>query len=161
MLNCRSIPSEVWIRARERLIFFFSRRHGLENAEDLAHQTLMTVLSRDDYMFEKEEDFFKVCYGFARHILHEANRPAQKHLEVDLYDIEATTQPVKGLRGAEVSAFLGEVRCHAKAELLAEEWAQIEAVVNGDDVDHRPDAKLRVQLHRVRKKLAKLTGWSK
>src|SRR5260370_399388 len=78
MINCRSVPPKTWEYARQALVFYFTRRHGLSDAEDLAQETLATILSREDYHFEKEEDFLKVCYGFAGHILQTARRGAAK-----------------------------------------------------------------------------------
>ena len=68
MLTCRDIPAEDWEKARERLVFYFSRGHGADNARDLAQETLAAVLQRDDYRFETREDFLPVCLGFARRI---------------------------------------------------------------------------------------------
>src|SRR5579864_726204 len=79
MANCRSISPEAWAHARESLVFYFSRRHARSDAEDLAQETLLAVWNREDYEFEKEEDFLKVCYGFARRILLEGYRDAHRH----------------------------------------------------------------------------------
>ena len=79
MANCRSIPPAAWEHAREALIFYFSRRHGLTDAEDLAQDTLATLWSRDDDEFEKNDDFLRVCYGFARLVSQKGYRQAQKH----------------------------------------------------------------------------------
>jgi len=132
----------------------------LENAEDLAHDTLAALWSRNDYGFEKEADFLKVCYGFAGKILYEEYRRKEKHAGNELDpNLEAPIQEVKGLEGTEVFIFLEEVRRRAKAELLDEEWALIENAVNRDAGDYPAGGKVRVQLHRARKKLARLTGW--
>lgn len=160
MLTCRSISTELWVHARQCLIFYFSRRHGLENAEDLAQETLAALWSRDDYEFEQEPDFLKVCYGFARKILYEEYRRKGKHAGIELNpNLQTPIQEVKGLKGTEVCVFLDEVRRRAKAELLEEEWALIENAVNRDAENHAAGGKVRVQLHRARKKLARLTGW--
>jgi DNA-directed RNA polymerase specialized sigma24 family protein len=159
MLNCRSIPPELWVHARKCLIFFFSRR-GDPNAEDLAQETLMTVWAREDYQFEKQEDFLKVCYGFARKILFGGHRERRKHAAEELgISVGSRMQEIKGLEGTEVSVFLEEVRCRADAELQEEEWAAIQAAIDRDGQQPPVDNKGRVQLHRARKKLAKLTGW--
>ena len=65
MPNCRSIPTEKWVHAHKALVHFFTRK-GVSNPEDMAQETLMTLWSREDYQFEKEDDFLKVCYGFAK-----------------------------------------------------------------------------------------------
>jgi len=160
MLNCRSIPAELWVYARKCLIFYFYRRHGMANAEDLAQDTLVAVWGREDYGFEKEEDFLKVCYGFARKIRLEGYRDGLKHAGTELPPgAGARVQSVKGLEGSEVNVFLEEVRRRAEAELLADELDLIEAAVNRDSQDSPAEGKHRVKLHRARKKLAKLTGW--
>jgi len=54
MINCRSVSPKTWEHARQALVFFFTRRHGLYGAEDLAHETLAAILGREDYRFEQE-----------------------------------------------------------------------------------------------------------
>ena len=158
MLNCRSIPSEKWVHAHKALVLFFSGK-GVVNPEDMAQQTLMTVWSREDYQFAKEEDFLKVCYGFARKILLEGYRVDREHATEDPDLVESRVQAIQGLKGNEVSVFLAEVCRRAAAELQEEEWAMIQAAVDRDAQDQPVDTKQRVRLYRARKKLAKLTGW--
>ena len=69
MPTCRSLSPDAWEQARQALVFYFSRRHGLANAEDLAQETLAAFWKREDFEFEREEDFLRVCYAFARRIL--------------------------------------------------------------------------------------------
>src|ERR1700743_619659 len=110
MINSHSIPKELWVHARERLIFFFSRRLGIQNAEDLAQTTLLAVWGRKDFEFEKEEEFLRVCYGFARKILKEVYRDKKNQEWVELdSDLEEKISGVRGLKGAEAAAFLAEV----------------------------------------------------
>lgn len=159
MFNCRSIPSERWVHAHKVLVYFFSRR-GFLNPEDMAQETLMAVWSREDYQFEKEDDFLKICYGFARKILLDGYRVSRKHAaeELDL-SVESRVRGIQGLEGNEVNVFLEEVCRRAASELQEEEWAAIHAAINRDSQDHPVDTKQRVRLYRARKKLAKLTGW--
>jgi DNA-directed RNA polymerase specialized sigma24 family protein len=159
MLNCRSIPPEKWVHARKALIYFFSRR-GSSNPEDLAHDTLVTMWSREDYQFEKEEHFLRVCYGFAKNILREGYRTNRKHaVEAPIDSVESSVRGIQGLEGDEARIFLEEVCRRADAELEEEEWAAIQAAVDRDSEDQPVEGKQRVRLHRARKKLAKLTGW--
>lgn len=160
MLNSRSIPHELWITARKSLVFFFSRR-GLESvAEDLANETLMTVWNRCDFEFEQKEDFLKICYGFARKVLQESFKEHRRHSCIELNpEMKTYLQKVNGLEGSEVQVFLDEVCHHAKAELLDSEWNLIRDAANRHANDQPSAAKMRVRLHRARKKLAKLTGW--
>lgn len=159
MLNSRSIPHASWVHASKVLIYFFSRR-GASNPEDLAQETLMTVWSRENYQFEKEGDFLKVCCGFAKKILLEGYRVSRKHAAED--SAPAVKSPVKGIQGLEgneVSVFLEQVCRRGDAELEEEEWAAIQAAVDRDSQDQPIEGKQRVRLYRARKKLAKLTGW--
>ena len=161
MPDCRSIADEKWVHAHKALIYFFTRR-GAANPEDMAQETLMAVWSRKDYQFENEDDFLKVCYGFARNILRESFRDSSKHAaeELDL-SVKSRVQSVQGLAGNEVSVFLREVCRRADMELEEEEQAAIQAAIDRDGLDHPVEGKLRVRLYRARKKLAKLTGWRK
>src|SRR5437879_1368631 len=162
MINCRSIPTELWIEARKSLIFFFSRRLGIQNAEDLAHNTLMVIWLREDYEFAREEDFPKVCYGFARKILQEVYRDTKNRECVELDpEIQERVLGVQGLKGPEAAAFLEEVKRYGQEMFDAEEWALIEAAANRDEDDAPATGKIRTQVHRIRKKLAKITGWGK
>jgi len=165
MLNCRSIPPQTWEYARQALVFYFSRRHGLSNAEDLAHETLAAVLDRDDYQFEREEDFLKVCYGFAWHILQSARRDTAKFPSISLESFVAVSSPERrGLKGAELKVFLNEVLRLGRDRLRDVDWQLIQQfVVLDEDRDANSDPananNTRVKLHRARKKLARLAGW--
>jgi DNA-directed RNA polymerase specialized sigma24 family protein len=159
MLSCRSIPPEKWVHAHKALVYFFSRKSIL-NPEDLAQETLLTVWSREDYQFEKEDDFLKVCYGFANKILLDSYRISRKHAAEELdFPVESRVQSIQGLEGSEVSVFLEEVRRRADAELQEEERAAIQTAIDHDRQDKPVHGKQRVRLYRARKKLAKLTGW--
>jgi DNA-directed RNA polymerase specialized sigma24 family protein len=130
------------------------------NPEDLAQETLMTVWSREDYQFENEDDFLRVCYGFAKKILLEGYRISRKHAaEGFALAVESRVRRIQGLERNEVSVFLGEVCRRADAELQEEEWAAIQAAIDRDSQDQPVEGKQRVRLYRARKKLAKLTGW--
>lgn len=159
MLNCRSIPDETWVQANKALFYFF-RRKGAPNPEDLAQETLLAVWAREDYQFDKEDDFLKVCYGFARNILQEGYRITRKHTADELdSSIAPRVRHIQGLEGNEVNVFLEEVCQRADAELQQEERAAIQAAVDHDSHDQPVEGKQRVRLYRARKKLAKLTGW--
>src|SRR5690349_564754 len=106
-MNCRSVSPKTWEYARQALVFYFSRRHGLSNSEDLAHETLASILSRDDYQFEKEEDFLKVCYGFACHVLQTARREVRKNVGMSLDPATLfPRQGAPGLKDAEFNVYL-------------------------------------------------------
>jgi hypothetical protein len=120
----------------------------------------MTLWSREDFQFEKEEDFLKVCYGFAKNILREGYRVSRKHnAEDSLPAVKSRVKGIQGLEGNEVNLFLEQVCRRADAELQEEEWAAIQAATDRDSQDQPVEGKHRVRLHRARKKLAKLTGW--
>src|SRR5216683_7118740 len=132
MPNCRSIPPEKWVYAHKALVYFFTRK-GVSNPEDMAQDTLMTLWSREDYQFEKEDDFLKICYGFAKKVLLEGYRVSRKHAaeELDLSS-DSPIQSVQGLKGSEVSVFLEEVCRRAETELQQEEWAEIRFAIHRD-----------------------------
>lgn len=167
MINCRSVSPKTWECARQALVFYFTRRHGLSGAEDLAHETLATILVREDFQFESEEDFLRVCYGFASHILQTARRNAARDTGASL-DFTATvpTSEAQGLKGSELSVFLDEVFRLGRDQLREVDWKLIQQsiVLDGDrvgDSDHPGATNARVKLHRARKKLAQLVGWRK
>jgi hypothetical protein len=168
MPNCRSIPPAVWEHARQALITFFSRRHQFANAEDLAQETLAVLWSRQDFEFDKEEEFLRVCYGFAGKISLAGYRTARKH---DAEQLDTASRPTSGfnvgLNPVEASLLLDEVVRIAKAELRDQDWKLIEnaALEERDGPARRPDPmqanRARVGLFRARRKLKELTGWGK
>jgi hypothetical protein len=168
MPNCRSIPQIAWEHAREALIFYFSRRHGIANAEDLAQDTLAAIWSRDDFEFEREEDFLRVCYGFAGRILQSGYRKTRKHAGSELDP--ATPEPARrayGLDSTEIRLLLDEVIKIGGTQLKKKDWEiiRIAATADGPATDgrHPSDSgnRFRVRLFRARKKLAQLTGWGR
>ena len=165
MPNCRSITAETWAHARECLVFYFSRRHGRNDAEDLAQETLLSLWNREDYEFEKDEDFLKVCYGFARHITQQANREAGRHTGDPLEPCPpAPEHDSSGQRAMESRILLEEVCRIGESRLREREWKMIQQAVDSDRATLAEKFKagdannLRVHLHRARKKLAKLAG---
>jgi DNA-directed RNA polymerase specialized sigma24 family protein len=165
-MNCRSIPQDTWEHVRQCLIFYFSRRHALSEAEDLAQETLLAVWKRMDYEFEKEEDFLRVCYAFARRILLERYRRLQKHALVDSNTDLSAKAGVDCLTATDMGIFLDEVLRIGKSELSEKDWKLIESAVNSvsaqdSDATTTAGGNARVYLHRARKKLARLTGWRK
>ena len=168
MANCRSISDEGWAQAREALVFYFSRRHGVHEAEDLAQEALAALLTREDYEFEREEDFLRVCYGFARLISQKGYRQSRKHAGDELSE---ATPAGSGEHGSPVNTemriLLGEVVRLARAALPVNEWQLIHQAAVTDRATLANELNLgdannvRVRLHRYRKKLAHLTGWRK
>lgn len=166
MPNSRGIADRTWAHARQCLIFYFSRRLGISNAEDLAHDTLAAVWSRDDYEFAHERDFLRVCYGFAANILKQGVRGPYGRF---IYSHDLTARPLpageaRGLKGAEINVFLEELRRKAETELPEGDWDLIEEAAFDDGpsstaADPAEANRLRVRLHRARKKLARMTGW--
>ncbi|HEY6389874.1 MAG TPA: hypothetical protein VIX89_01280 [Bryobacteraceae bacterium] len=159
---------KTWEYARQALVFYFTRRHGLSGAEDLAHETLASILSREDYQFEKEEDFLKVCYGFASHVLQAAWRePDRSGGNLSNAILAAPSRKTQGLNDAELSVYLDEALRLGKEQLRDVDWQLIQQslVLEGDrsgvELDPTAANKARVKLHRARRKLAKLAGWRK
>jgi len=163
-MNCRDMPPEAWARALNKLIFYFSRRHGVENAADLAQQTLLAVLQRPDFEFEKEEDFQAVCYGFANRVGLAASRRREKTATVPFDATVPDPESFQGPEAPECAVFLDEVR-KAGEQLEERDWELIQkaaaAQIEGDAYAFAPEEanSLRVRLHRARRKLAKITGW--
>jgi DNA-directed RNA polymerase specialized sigma24 family protein len=160
MASSRSIPHELWVDARQRLIAYFSRR-GLTNAEDLAQETLFTLWQRD-YPCDKEEDFPKICYGFARNIMQAALREAGHGIEeFSEENPPASMEQRKHFSDAETLLLLKEIEQIAASKLAPDEWAAIQqAMSRGKDAPPMP-GRLRVLLYRARQKLAHVAGWSR
>jgi len=165
MPNCRSVAPETWAHARECLVFYFSRRHTRSDAEDLAQETLLAVWNREDYEFEKEEDFLRICYGFARRILLEGYRETQRHAAAELEASHpAPPGGFGGQRATESRMLLKEVCAIGQSKLRDKEWDLIMMSAESDRRTMADELKLgdannvRVRLHRARKRLAKLTG---
>jgi len=168
MLNCRSIAPETWEHARQALVFYFTYRLGADNAEDLAHDTLTAILARDDYEFEKEEDFLKVCYGFANHTVKEGIRKAAKHNYTPLeFDPPAPGNKTQGLNEAEARVYLQEILQLGRERLSQKDYEILKSAISLDGKEIAKafgisDANnVRVRLHRLRKLLAGWAGWGK
>jgi DNA-directed RNA polymerase specialized sigma24 family protein len=161
-MNSHSIPEKLWAQAREKLIFYFAHHYSAQNAEDLAHATLLALWKRTDFEFEKEEDFFRVCYGFAKNILLEQFRNDKHPQFMELGpEMEENLPDRKSIHVAETATFLGEVMRNGSRFLDSDEWDLLKSVAERDRGDAPIPVNLRVQAHRIRKKLAKLTGWKK
>jgi DNA-directed RNA polymerase specialized sigma24 family protein len=171
MPNSRTISPEAWGHAREALVFYFSRRNGSSQAEDLAQETLAAIWERDDFEFEKDEDFLRVCMGFARRISQAGFRDQKRHSgKIIQSDISAPTHHSDGARATESRILLEDILDAGKLQLREKDWELIQfaANLNGEDGQsaqranhlHASDAnKFRVYLFRARKKLAEATGW--
>lgn len=166
MPNCRSISPETWEHARECLVFYFSRRHASSNAEDLAQETLLAIWNREDYEFESEDAFLKVCYGFARLISKEGLRESKRHDGKEADEFLAAPQHGWGSqRATESRLLLAQVWEIGRSQLEEKEWRVIQQVADSNLMAVTEELKLgtannaRVRLHRARKKLAKLVGF--
>jgi RNA polymerase sigma factor (sigma-70 family) len=165
MPNCRSISPETWAHARECLVFYFSRRHARSDAEDLAQETMLAIWDREDYEFDKEEDFLKVCYGFARHISQQGYREAERNAgsPVEAF-LPAPPHASSGQRAMESRMLLDQVCEIGRSQLREKEWQIIQQAAGADRATVAEELKMgdannvRVHLHRARKKLAKLAG---
>ena len=169
MPNSRSISPEAWTHAREALIFYFSRRHGVAQAEDLTQDTLTAVWSREDFEFAHDDDFLRVCLGFARHVSQAGYRQTQRHAGQELDANQSSPHHhAAGARATESRILLEEVRAIGSGHLRPQEWQLISHAANLGN-GYIPSAaaalqaadanKFRVYLHRARRKLAGMTGW--
>jgi hypothetical protein len=161
MITCRSIPDATWEQARKALIFFFTRRHGRNHAEDLAHDTLAAFWGRDDFEFEAEADFLRVCRAFAANVLKATQRKdyKQRTVELDL-ELHHSTGNAFGLNPTEMLVLLRETY-EAKSRLSMRDRQSIQDIAEG--VPTHPDPEQanrdRVRLHRARKRLERLLNW--
>lgn len=166
MPNCRSISPETWEHARECLVFYFSRRHARANAEDLAQETLLSIWNREDYEFENEDAFLKVCYGFARLKSKEEYRDSKRRdNETADNSLAAPRYGWGSQRATESRMLLAQVWKIGQSKLREQDWKLIQQASDSDypKIDDSMNAgtagKARVRLHRARRRLAKLVGF--
>jgi DNA-directed RNA polymerase specialized sigma24 family protein len=162
------MPPAAWNQARLKLVHFFTRGRALQNAEDLAQDTLAALWSRADYEFRNESDFSLVCYGFAKRVLKAAFRRECRDAYEELTDSAERLQAnAFGLNPAEMAVYLDEVLTLANSQLREREW---DIIQSGALEDRETLARkfalgtannARVHLSRARKKLALLAGWDK
>jgi hypothetical protein len=125
----------------------------------------MAVWNREDYQFEREEDFLKVCYGFARHISQQGYRETERHAGEPLDPALATAQHEwSSQRAIESRMLLAQVCEVGRSQLREKDWQIIQQGADSDRATMAEELKMgdannvRVRLHRARRKLAKLTG---
>jgi DNA-directed RNA polymerase specialized sigma24 family protein len=161
MPTSRTIPPETWEHARRALVFYFSR-HLVQYAEDLAQETLM-ALWRRDYTFGKNEEFLLVCHGFARKVLMAARRQHRELVPTELpMELGPSGRNVFGMSGGELAVFLDQVIDAGENQLGESDWILIRREIEpGETAAHtqnNPNLR-RVQLHRARRRLARMMGW--
>ncbi|MDX1984862.1 MAG: hypothetical protein SFV51_31610 [Bryobacteraceae bacterium] len=165
MPSCRDIRPEVWEHARQSLVFYFSRRERVGNAEDLAQETLLAFWRREDFQFDKEEDFLRVCYGFANLILQHDYRRQKRRTESISPEQAAGHSAARRFEPAELRILLDEILRIGRSELREEDWKLIETAVSTNPsqmpeaVDSRAANRIRVRLSRARSHLMRVTGW--
>lgn len=158
MISCRSIPEETWEHARKALIYYFSRRHGRDTAEDLAQETLAELLKRDDYLFAAPEDFLRVCHAFAGNVLQAARRKEYRNQAVELDpDLTRGEENVFGLNPTEMTILRREA-FEAKGKLSAKDRQTIDDYTNGKPRggDPRLANRFRVGFFRAKKRFGRL-----
>jgi len=148
-----------WKSARQRLIFFFSRR-GSSAAEDLAQETIARVmiwLNRGEHTIEGEGGFEKTIYGFARNVLLEQgkrNRLNQVEFPEGLATASNKTLGLNSLEAARLLAqLLGELSKDERNLITAAEFLAPEELARQRGVSI---GALRVSLHRAREKLRRM-----
>jgi hypothetical protein len=169
LLTCRSISPAIWEHARNALVFHFSRTHGLENAEDLAHVTLAALWSRPNCVFEREEDFLRLCRSFADHLSKAAYRKRGKPEESaqGVAFANPDLSFVAGLNAVETDICLQQVIRIAESEMYPKEWMIVRQSLVSDrsvigEVAGRDNADdVRMRLRRAIRKLAKLVARDK
>ncbi len=157
------------------LIFFFSHR-GFTNAEDLAHDTLEALWRRADYQFEKDEDFLQICHAFANRVRKAAFRKDRRIQTAELDEQQVVARyNASAINPAEMSVLLQEVLEAGRTELNTRDWGFIRKTVleetgepdreapgeaaSGEIPSDSQMNKGRVQHHRARERLKRLTGW--
>ncbi len=134
MFTCSSIPPEIWVKARKVLVFYFSRRHGSENAQDLAQDVLTAMLSRTDYVLEQESDFLGLCYGFAVRIsLAEFRRHARRpHTGTQIEVAVPDDSNSGGLNSIEARIYADQIERIGQTEMPLEDWRLIQKSFDSD-----------------------------
>ena len=146
-------------------MFYFSRRERVGNAEDLAQETLLAFWRREDFQFDKEEDFLRVCYGFANLILQHDYRRQKRRTEPISPEQAAGHSAARRFEPAELRILLDEILRIGRSELREEDWKLIETAVSTNPsqmpeaVDSRAANRIRVRLSRARSHLMRVTGW--
>ncbi len=161
MVTCRSISPATWEQARKALVFYFQRRVGFARAEDLAHDTLAAFWLREDFQFQEEGDFLRVCYGFAENILKAALRKDKSHLQDELQESSTRESNAFGLNSVEMRICLDKLLEAAQDGLLQKDWELIENYVTlnlSGDGRSQSSNRYRVALHRALGRWAKLVA---
>ena len=151
-------PEYDWEHARQRLVFYFSRR-GLMNAEDLAQETLTRLvnwLGQEGNKIEGENGFLKVAYKFGHFVLLEALKTQSRSTDELPQDLSAATNKTWGLNTQEAIQLLRELLERLPEQdrmllLAAEEMPHAELA----DQMGVPVSTLRVWLFRQREELRK------
>ena len=110
MFTCHDISEQAWAEVFQALVLFF--RHRLvADPEELAQESLVRIVGRKEpFLFEKEEDFPKVCYGFGKLVLLEHQRKQQHHPAGTLDpDLPAPSHQADGMQSTEDRIFLEQV----------------------------------------------------
>jgi DNA-directed RNA polymerase specialized sigma24 family protein len=155
----------MWAHARQVLVFYFSRRHGARNAQDLAQDTIAALLGRSDFEFEREEEFLRVCYGFAAMIsLAEFRKQARQHQSATGFDYEARDpRNSAGMNAVETGIWIDQVERIGQTEMRPEDWQLVRKSLDASDSGELAEelglgsaGNARVRLFRAFKKLRAL-----
>ncbi len=170
MPSCREIGPEVWEQARQALVLYFQRRQ-VTNFEDLAHDTLLAFWKRPDYLFERDSDFLRVCYGFAGLVLQHDYRRRKKLAAEPLPPDDGGNHVWRPRRcafeHAELLVLLSEIFRIGRRELRENDWKLIEEALSKNPSEMEAATgkhaanRIRVRLSRARSRLLRATGlWS-
>lgn len=165
MMSCHEVPEYQWEHVCQALRYYFSRRLGFNNSEELAQETLLRVWSRPDLQFETLDDFARNCFGFARNVYWEKSRDRTAENEGELdFEIMAPDSYVGGPRAIEAAVMLREVLEVGRTQLNEKERRLLQNASDREMLNASMSpakGKDRIGLYRARKKLARLVGWSK
>ena len=127
-MTSETIPEEVWNQATKALTRFFGSKGCGDRVSDLVQDTLTRISGRTEYRFEEEEDFLRLCHGFARMILLEDRRKWNRNRSAVEYDDSALyggSRP-KSLSGVERQLHNRKLLELLKPCLKEEDWRMLE-----------------------------------
>jgi hypothetical protein len=124
---------------------------------------MLAVLTREDFQFEKEEDFLRVCYAFARRTGQAGHRRERKHAASDIAEVAAVLA-AGAPNETENEIFLKEVLQLGEQQLTERQWQAVTRAASDRTDLHKElgfsDANaFRVFLFRARRRLAEISGY--
>ena len=143
---------------RSKLVFYFEV-HGLNEAEDLAHDVIVRVLRRLNEGLEIDStDLVKYCFGVARHVLQEARKSRQEVPLEDVPEPEVTSIGLGGLSQVEMLVLQQQILDRlspSERDLLMRYYLEDHNTL-ASDLRLTPNA-LRIRVHRLLEQVRDVT----